>query len=88
MKILNLKKYSTAPVPNSTKIGGTGARNRYRGYELGTGAVEYFFYYYSTAPVPNSYPPVPIPGSGPWRIPSYGVIIISMCNIHIVYYIL
>ena len=21
--------------------------------------------------VPNSYPPVPIPGSGPWRIPSY-----------------
>ena len=24
-----------------------------------------------SAPVPNSYPPVPIPGSGPWRIPSY-----------------
>ena len=21
--------------------------------------------------VPNSYPPVPIPGSGPWRMPSY-----------------
>ena len=71
MKILYLKKYSTAPVPNSTKIGGTGARNRYRGYDLGTGPVEYFFYYYSTAPVLNSYPPVPIPGSGPWRMPSY-----------------
>jgi len=26
--------------------------------------------------VPNSYPPVPIPGSGPWRMPSY-----EFCNL-------